>query len=376
MSAGTFGRPVLTAPLGHNTPPPRVDLQLTPDRQRIARARELAVDQILTPETPLHRMRAPLYTDAELEALPAPSWLLEQHLPAGGLSVLYGDPGSGKSFVALAWALSIATGKNWLNWQTRAGPVIYVAAEGGRGFAVRVRALMDAHELVSPTGAYFRLQSVNLMDPNDVSDLLADVAFTVAGDPSLFVFDTMARCMIGDENSAEDIGKVIASCDRIREATNAHVLIQHHTQKAGELERGSSALRGAADTMFLLKQDDGILNLTCTKQKDGLAVTPQRLRLQAAGDSCVVEPLETSLHSQKLTANEQQALVALSQVAMDDGASSGEWQTTTNLVGGSYFRARKRLVDLGYVTTKGRPKRYVLTGTGLNAVLPATNELP
>ena len=40
-----------------------------------------------------------LLTTDELEALPDPEWLIEGILPSGGLGVLYGQPGAGKSFL-------------------------------------------------------------------------------------------------------------------------------------------------------------------------------------------------------------------------------------------------------------------------------------
>jgi lipopolysaccharide transport system ATP-binding protein len=44
----------------------------------------------------------------ELEALPAPTWLIADLIADHGLSVLYGDPGAGKSFIAIDMALRLA----------------------------------------------------------------------------------------------------------------------------------------------------------------------------------------------------------------------------------------------------------------------------
>ena len=45
-------------------------------------------------------------------------------------AVIYGPSGEGKTFVALDWALSVATGRSWQGKQTKQGPVVYIA--GGR----------------------------------------------------------------------------------------------------------------------------------------------------------------------------------------------------------------------------------------------------
>ena len=41
-------------------------------------------------------------------------------------AILYGPPGAGKSFVALDFALSVASGRAWHGHEVRQGPVLYV----------------------------------------------------------------------------------------------------------------------------------------------------------------------------------------------------------------------------------------------------------
>ena len=345
------------------------------DVERIRLARAAAIEAI-GDDVPTHRMRAPIYTDAQLEALPSVAYTLDQHLTTGGLSIVYGPPGSCKSFLSLAWQMAIATGRPWLNWGTLPGPAIYIAAEGGRGFAARVKAYRDAHELTDPTEAYFRLNAVNLMDPAEIGDLLADVAYTVSGDPALFVFDTMARCMVGgDENSAQDVGRVIAGLDRIREATGAHVLVQHHTQKAGELERGSSALRGAADSMFALKNEDGVIELSCTKQKDSTPIATQRLRLVPIGDSCVLEPLEGAVFTRELSRSQRTMLETMVDLQGDECQCPGvsTLVRASKLIDRTAYRALKELARRGYVVKSKRS--YAVTPVGENALLTTDRAL-
>jgi hypothetical protein len=93
----------------------------------------------------------------------------------------------------------------------------------------------------------------------------------------LIVWDTMARSMIGgDENAARDVGLAIAAADYLAEPHQAARLFVHHTGKNGEEERGSSALRGAADTLLALKPYEPGLRLTCEKAKDSEAFEPWR----------------------------------------------------------------------------------------------------
>lgn len=317
-------------------------------------------------------------TDTELVALPPPTWRLEGFLPDNSLAVLYGPPGSGKSFLALDWAMRVATRADWLGHASAGGYVIYVAAEGGGGFGQRVRVYRDANEVTEEAKIRFVREPVNLLSALDVGALLAGWRDLETGHkPALVVFDTLARCIPGgDENSAKDVGQAIANADMIRREMDAAVLLVHHTGKDGQLERGSSALRGAADAMFSLKEEDGILVLTTDKQKDAPEAEPVRLRLVPVGESCIIEPNETSVSLAGLTPNEREALQRLSEVAMADGASDKEWRENSQLANGSYYRARKRLVDLGYVAPNGRPKRYSLTGLGISRSTPNSQPTP
>src|SRR5207245_7881259 len=114
---------------------------------------------------------------------------------------------SGKSLLALAWAVAIATGQPWLGHASRRGMVLFISAEGGRGLGQRVQAMCAAHELTRKIDLLFVREAVNLLETRDVKALLADVdAWTdVQGTPAtglpehpgLVVVDTMARCMPG-----------------------------------------------------------------------------------------------------------------------------------------------------------------------------------
>ena len=88
--------------------------------------------------------------------------------------------------------------------------------------------------------------------------------------PSLIIFDTLARSMLGDENSTADMGKVVIAAGKIAEQTGAQVLIVHHTGKdESRGARGAIALTGATDTMFkTAKTDHKEVSLICERQKD------------------------------------------------------------------------------------------------------------
>jgi hypothetical protein len=228
-----------------------------------------------------------LLTFADLLALPDPEWLIDGLLPSDGLGVLYGPSGSFKSFLALDWALSVATGLPWHGHSVkRPGWVVYIAAEGHSGLPARVRAWWRAHGEPDLSRARWLPLAVNFRERDQVERLRR----TLAALPErlrLLVDDTMARSMVGgDENSAKDVGEFIAAVD----STPADLrLVVHHTGHDGSHERGSSALQGAADLRAKVERRGPLMDLTCEKVKDAEEWRPITLRIEPQdGGSCVL----------------------------------------------------------------------------------------
>jgi len=193
---------------------------------------------------------------ADLKELQAPPWLVDRLLPDNGLAVVFGQPKVGKTFWALDLALSVATGRNFHGVKAERGRVTYVAAEGGPArLRDRVAAWLRDREVdEDELDGWWDLvpAPVNLVDPTQVGEFLRKLA----GPRSLVVFDTLARCMSGDENSQKDMGAAIGGCDRVRTEANTAVLLVHHEGKDGSRgPRGSTALLGAIDASIRGKAD-------------------------------------------------------------------------------------------------------------------------
>jgi hypothetical protein len=234
----------------------------------------------------------PYFLDrAALAALPAPGWLLRGLVPDDSFGVLFGPSGGFKTFLAVDLALSVATGVPWNGHEvTRAGTVVYIAAEGRSGLLRRVEAWEQARTAGNPVDRMqFLIEPVNFRDAKQVHELKLNIG-TLDEQPRLLVIDTLARSMVGgDENSSRDIGEFIDAVSAVPADVR---LVIHHTGHNGGHERGSSALQGAADFRVRVERSEQLVEVSCVKLKDADEWAPITLRLepQACG-SCVLVPV-------------------------------------------------------------------------------------
>lgn len=285
---------------------PRADTGVVTD---VARATVMAPSPPVTtvgaapaPLEPLPPRSSPaLVWDADLDSLPDLEWLIDGVLPIDALSLLIGEPGVGKSFLALGLAYAVGSGApTWLGRRiARHGPVIYIAGEGQAGLKGRARAWKRAHGIDRAHVGYWR-RPLSLIAHDELTDLIDQVRAAL-GDtaPALIVLDTFANCSTGaDENSARDVGLCLYGARRIGTELGAAVLLVHHTLKNGSgkgrpIERGSGALKGAVDLMVsLTKAGDGIV-LICEKTRDAepfprIALRLDTVPIDADQSSCVM----------------------------------------------------------------------------------------
>lgn len=200
----------------------------------------------------------------------APSWIIKGLLPKAELGVLFGESGSGKSFIALDMACSIARGEPWRGLRTRSGRVVYIAAEGGGGFRKRLQAYGLHHQVDMDQLPFGIIHAApNFLQKTDALDV--SKAIVAGGKCDVVIVDTFAQVIPGaNENAAEDIGKALAHCKGIHRATGAMVILVHHSGKdSSKGSRGWSGLRAAADAEIEVVRTVAGRYIRVSKQKDG-----------------------------------------------------------------------------------------------------------
>jgi len=162
----------------------------------------------------------------DVEGLPDPVWIVDGLLPEQGLAIAYGAAKHGKSFLMLSAALHIAAGRDWFGRQVRQGAIVYICGEGAGGLKLRIRAARAHYRIPADIPFWTLPRAVNFSDMKAVTELADLIRETAGSEPiRMVIVDTLARAMPGlDENSAGDVGRVIAACDWLKEQLGCTVL--------------------------------------------------------------------------------------------------------------------------------------------------------
>lgn len=211
-----------------------------------------------------------LYSIGELLDMPTPKSVVRRVLRLEQLALIFGEPGSYKTFVILDLVLKVCTGLLWWGSPTLQGSVIYFAGEGIGGLRRRIQAWAIEHGFEACDLAMRVLPHSVPFDSDDDFARLIQALKALANMPLIVVIDTLARFGGAlDENSASEMGVFIDRCDEIKRVTGAAVVVVHHTRKGSRVLRGSSALEGAADVVIeVLKPEKGKAEVTGRKSKD------------------------------------------------------------------------------------------------------------
>lgn len=210
------------------------------------------------------------FSDAMAVRIPRPKWLVKNIWSRGGCGFISGDPKSYKSWMALDFVVSVATGMNFLDeYPVVGGPqnVLYLQEEDGE-ITVRDRVeqiiegkaphlhwygymtIEDNYVWWNPPAAQipigFHVRAGFTASDPGWQAWLADVVRE--GEFSLVVIDTLGTTAgeVDTDRASDLMGKILRPLKYIAEETGASIAVVHHNKKGTDgNSRGGSRMLGS-----------------------------------------------------------------------------------------------------------------------------------
>jgi RecA-family ATPase len=179
-------------------------------------------------------------------------WLMVDHLPMAGDSLLVAKPKVGKSTLSRCLALAVARGEEFLGCKTAQGSVFYLALEEKRA---EVRRHFRAMGATSDDPIYVFCATSPADGLVQLHEAIKDIK------PILVIIDPLFRLIrIKDGNDYAAVTNALEPLHALARQTGAHVLAVHHLGKGdrqgGDAVLGSTALFAAVDTLLIMKRSD------------------------------------------------------------------------------------------------------------------------
>jgi hypothetical protein len=283
------------------------------------------------------KAKFPLVAFEDIRLSRVPVFLVKGLIQRVGLTLVYGAPKTGKSFVVLDIALHVALGREYRGRRVQQGSVVYCVLEGASAFNARIEAFRQRH-LGEHTGRVpLYLMSRPLRLVHDNADLIASIRSELADErPAMVVIDTLNRSIDGSESEDKVMTAYVGAADALRDAFHCAVVVVHHSGIDASRPRGHTSLTGAADAQLSVKRkgDNVILEVECCKDGPGGDKIISTLDSFIVGQddegepitSCVVVPADASLAvarndraTRGLNSRQRNALSVLSEVTADRG---------------------------------------------------------
>ncbi len=232
-------------------------------------------------QTGLLRLSTERLSDLLLEEFPPEVWAIEGLIPAEGVTIISGSPGSFKTWLYMEMAVKVAQGeKVFGHFPTKQMGVMVIDEESGRQRLQKRFKQMGASEY---TQIHFTSRVGYKMNQLYVDAIAKEANEKEIG---LVIFDSFTRFNSADENASGDMAALM-DCYRRLADTGLAVLILHHNRKgvAGQSNpamemRGSSDILAAADCHIAVNRvgQSEFVRLTQTKNRDIWEPVPFELR--------------------------------------------------------------------------------------------------
>jgi hypothetical protein len=197
---------------------------------------------------------------AQQPAAPPPCWIDPGLLPPQGILFVGGEPKVGKSLLVANLALALASGRDRAGFTVPAARRVLICQFElpTPQLVARLAAMRGAmgagaadHNLLVDTRASGHLLSA----PRGLNHFLSAARAAAA---EVIVLDPLYSAHDQDENDTRSMAALCQSLLRLREASQAALIVVHHVRKSiareeiGSAFRGSSALHAVGDSYLLL----------------------------------------------------------------------------------------------------------------------------
>lgn len=225
---------------------------------------------------------------AQVEAGQSFQWLVEGLWSEQGVGFIGGLPKSGKTWLALDLALSIASGTPALDHYSvlSPGPVLLFAAEDPpHMIRCRLEGLAQLRNVkLHRVPLHLILTDrLRLDTPTDQTRLAQTLA---RYRPKLLLLDPFIRVHQADENSALEVSRLLAYLRQLQRRLQLAIVVVHHARKAqagnhqfGLGLRGSGDFHAWGDDLLYLRQRRGALEMLI-EHRAASAPQPVQLTLQ------------------------------------------------------------------------------------------------
>lgn len=189
---------------------------------------------------------------------PRREWVIENFLPSKIVAAIIAAGGTGKSYLAMHIAVSVASGTALFEKYVLKKPSKVVFISGEDDAPELQRRLHKAVAGLSPEEAALVRQNLYFLDLADSFELFTErtnkgeveitpvpskicekIIEEVGSDIGLVIVDPIARFRGGEENLAADATRFVQALQQIRDQLNTCVLALHHVNKAASIGSGS-----------------------------------------------------------------------------------------------------------------------------------------
>jgi RecA-family ATPase len=191
-------------------------------------------------------------SDLLLINFPESKWVINKLVSEGGINCISGKPKSGKSFLCLHLAISVASGRKFLGeFDVQQGAVLLVTKEDPRRL-IKERVQGFWGENADLDSLPVRICTENNLYLDTDSWLPAIKKEIEERNVKLVIIDSFRRIFKGEENSSQVISEVHSRLKEIQKMGVTIVFVHHHGKEGFFKRDNPDKLRGSSDILAML----------------------------------------------------------------------------------------------------------------------------